>query len=102
MSDSVDPFVQIRLSDLLSLQAAHGERRRGTAVQAFDPTPPPAPAAAATAEYLTTREAAVVLGVSAKCLEAWRAKGAGPPFAHVGRAVRYPTAELRAWVLSRS
>lgn len=41
-------------------------------------------------EYLTTREAAALLGVSTRTLEALRAEGRGPRYVRVGRAVRYP------------
>lgn len=47
-----------------------------------------------TPEYLTTREAAALLGVSTRHLEAMRAEGRGPRCIRVGRAVRYPRAEL--------
>lgn len=46
-------------------------------------------------EFLTTRQAAALLGVSVKHLEGLRARGAGPLFMRVGHAVRYPAAELR-------
>lgn len=52
--------------------------------------PSPAPVAAAAPEYLTTREAAVLLGVSTRTLEALRRAGQGPRFVRCGRAVRYP------------
>lgn len=63
----------------------------GPAIAPAEP-PPPAPAAP---EYLTTRQAAALLGVSVKHLEALRARGGGPPYVRVGHAVRYPAAELR-------
>lgn len=44
--------------------------------------------------YLTTKEAAKRLCVSVKHLEALRARGAGPPYLRVGKAVRYPAATL--------
>jgi hypothetical protein len=47
------------------------------------------------AEYLTTRQAAALLGVSVKGLEALRARGEGPSFIRVGHAVRYATTDLR-------
>lgn len=98
MSESVDPLVQIRLSDLLSLQAAAGVQRRAMPAEIVTRSSATPLVAASPAEYLSTREAAAILGVSTKCLEAWRSKGEGPPFSHVGRAVRYPTAALHAWV----
>lgn len=51
--------------------------------------PAQAPASAAP-EYLTTREAAALLGVSTRTLEALRAEGRGPRHVRIGRAVRYP------------
>lgn len=45
-------------------------------------------------EYLTTAEAAAVLGLSERHLKALRAEGRGPAFLRVGRSVRYPRASL--------
>lgn len=56
---------------------------------------PPRPANEAPAVF-TTREAAVVLGVSVRTLQALRAEGRCPAFFRVGRAVRYARAELAA------
>lgn len=63
-------------------------------------TPLPAPAAAP--EYLTTAEAAEMLGVSASHLKALRAAGAGPEHLRVGRSVRYPRAGLSSAVRAPS
>jgi hypothetical protein len=96
MSASVldhDPLVQIRLSDLLALRAA--------AASATLPPVPSTPADApvqgppALPEYMDTKEAARLLGVTVKGLEAMRARGEGPPFIRVGRRVRYAAADLR-------
>jgi hypothetical protein len=57
---------------------------------ANDAPPPALP------EYLSTKQAAALLGVSVKHLEGLRARGSGPPFVRIGHAVRYPAAELRA------
>lgn len=101
MPDSIDPLVQIRLSDLLTLQAAVGVQRQSAPATSLPGSTTRTPLVASSiAEYLSTREAAAVLGVSTKCLEAWRSRGEGPPFSHVGRAVRYPNAALHAWVTS--
>jgi Helix-turn-helix domain len=51
-------------------------------------TPPPQ------AEYLDTRGAAALLGVSPKTLEKLRAKKEGPKFMTVGKAVRYRRSDL--------
>jgi excisionase family DNA binding protein len=52
------------------------------------------PAVAALPEYLTTREAAAVLGVSERHLKTLRSEGRGPRFVRVGRSVRYPRETL--------
>jgi transposase-like protein len=54
--------------------------------------------------YLSTKEAARYLGLSASCLAHWRIAGKGPPFHSIvhpgGRrpTVRYQRADLDAWV----
>jgi excisionase family DNA binding protein len=58
------------------------------------PVPAPLPVAGDAPEYLTTDEAAALLGVSASHLKALRAEGRGPHHVRVGRAVRYPRAAL--------
>lgn len=58
--------------------------------------PAPASPAAASSEYVDTREAANLLGVSARTLEGLRAQGLGPDHIRIGRAVRYPRAALSA------
>lgn len=64
---------------------------------ANDAPAPPLPGAPALAAVLTTAEAAALLGVSVKTLEALRARGAGPTFKRVGRRVRYEHALLIEW-----
>jgi excisionase family DNA binding protein len=54
--------------------------------------PPEAPSGSPA--YATTAEAAALLGVTKNHLEALRARGEGPPFVRVGRAVRYPRSSL--------
>jgi predicted DNA-binding transcriptional regulator AlpA len=49
-------------------------------------------------KYLTERTAAALLDVSERTLQGWRWRGGGPPFVKLGRAVRYPPIELRAWL----
>lgn len=52
---------------------------------------------------ITTKEAAVCLGVQPTTLEIWRSTGrCGPPFIRIGRAVRYKLADLDAWVAART
>jgi excisionase family DNA binding protein len=43
-------------------------------------------------------QAAQLLGLSSRTLQAWRAKGEGPPFVRAGRAIRYRRRDLMAWV----
>ena len=59
------------------------------------PLPAPLPAAlSGTPEYLDTKAAAKVLGVSAKGPEAMRARGGGPGYVRIGRRVRYRASDL--------
>jgi excisionase family DNA binding protein len=71
-------------AELRSLIREELERARGAGA-----APPGAPAV-----WLSTAEAAQLLGVSKKHLEALRARGEGPPFMRVGRAVRYKSTDL--------
>lgn len=50
--------------------------------------------------YLTTKEVAVLLRIAPQTLEKARSTGLGPqiPFVKVGRAVRYASEDVRAWV----
>jgi hypothetical protein len=83
------------LADLAALatrQAALTAELAGAlARMAYAPAQAPASDAP---EYLTTREAAALLGVNAKALAALRTAGKGPRFVRVGHAVRYPRASL--------
>ena len=55
-----------------------------------------------TPKCLSAREAAALLGVSAKMLERWRGTGAGPPYLRLGhRTVRYAVRDLEAFIASR-
>src|SRR5262245_55179156 len=95
-----------RLLELLEseLEARDADRQYAHALERFTcPAPSKAPAPAQPveqppAEYVGTREAAALLGVSVATLEALRARGKGPPFIRVGRRVRYSIAELRKGV----
>ena len=51
--------------------------------------------------YLSTREAAALLGISARTLECFREHGEGPTFRKFGRSVRYAQSDLDAWADSR-
>jgi Helix-turn-helix domain len=46
---------------------------------------------------LDENEAAILLGLSARTLQAWRVRGCGPRFMKIGRAVRYQRRELIAF-----
>ncbi|MEK1888820.1 MAG: helix-turn-helix domain-containing protein [Phyllobacterium sp.] len=56
---------------------------------------------------LTPKDVAHMLSLSEKTLEAWRAKGMGPPFVKLGSggktsAIRYPVDKLKAWLAEQS
>lgn len=38
---------------------------------------------------INENQAAEILGVSTRTLQAWRVRGGGPPYVKIGRAVRY-------------
>ncbi len=52
-------------------------------------------------EYLTTRQAAEFIGMSAKWLEAARLRGEGPPHSKLPKAVRYSRSDLVEWMRER-
>ena len=47
--------------------------------------------------YMTTREVAAFLGLSAGTLCVWRCQGKGPSYYKVGSTVRYEMDDLEAW-----
>lgn len=47
---------------------------------------------------LTEVQAAKVLNLSTRTLQAWRTKGTGPAFVRAGRAIRYRHCHIFAWV----
>ena len=50
-------------------------------------------------KLLTETEVADMLGVSKATLQRWRRERAGgPPFHHIGRAIRYTTPGVRKWI----
>lgn len=49
-------------------------------------------------EYLTVEQAAQLTGFSKRALESMRARREGPKWIKCGRVVRYPIADLRAWM----
>jgi predicted DNA-binding transcriptional regulator AlpA len=61
-------------------------------------------ASTTTPEYVTTSEAARMLGISAATIRTWRTRGGGPPARRIGaagRLVRYAVADLRAFAEAR-
>lgn len=63
---------------------------------------PPAPVVGQEDRRLTAEEAAQVLCVSVKTLEAWRRLGKGPMFVKLGRSVRYTMRALDQFTLERT
>lgn len=47
------------------------------------------------------REAAALLKISARTLQAWRCRGGGPPYYKIGRSVRYDLSQLPEWASGR-
>jgi hypothetical protein len=47
---------------------------------------------------LTEVDAADLLRLSVRTLQAWRARGFGPTFVRAGRAIRYRRCDLKEWV----
>jgi excisionase family DNA binding protein len=47
---------------------------------------------------LNETQAAQLLNLSTRTLQAWRISGRGPPFVRAGRAVRYLRRALMAWI----
>jgi hypothetical protein len=44
--------------------------------------------------------AAEILGCTVSCLRAWRQRGRGPSFVRLGRMVRYPVEDIKAFLNS--
>jgi predicted DNA-binding transcriptional regulator AlpA len=55
----------------------------------------------AIALYLSEKTTSRRIDVSRAALRKWRREGRGPPYIKVGRLVRYPAAELHAWLTAR-
>ena len=47
-------------------------------------------------------EAAEILGVSVRTMEAWRQCNEGPTYIHIGRRVRYRISDLEAYVAEKT
>lgn len=52
--------------------------------------------------YLTTKDAARVLGLHPDTLRRMRREGGGPPFVRIGRAIRYRLDVVDAWAAART
>lgn len=50
------------------------------------------------ARYLNERQLCGQLGIAAVTARKWRARGEGPPFAKLGRLVRYAREDVEAWL----
>jgi hypothetical protein len=51
---------------------------------------------------LNERQAAIILNLSSRTLQAWRAQGCGPKFVRAGRSIRYRPCDLLAWMEANS
>jgi DNA-binding transcriptional MerR regulator len=49
-------------------------------------------------ELLTEHEAAELLRVSVRTLQAWRTKNIGPPFVRLNRMIRYRRQAINDWL----
>ena len=47
---------------------------------------------------ITETQAAEIVALSVKTLQAWRVRGIGPAYVKAGKAVRYSRADLLAWI----
>lgn len=87
------------LADLAAVSDRQAQLQRELARALAVATEVPARPAPAPAEYLTTAEAARLLGVSERHLERLRAVGRGPRWVTIGRSVRYARGDVptEAW-----
>jgi len=49
-------------------------------------------------QNLTEKEAAQLLRVSVRTVQDWRQRGCGPSYLKLGKAVRYPTEQVEAYM----
>lgn len=49
-------------------------------------------------QLIVESQAAELLKLSCRTLQAWRPLGIGPPYVRVGRAIRYRRGDLIAWI----
>lgn len=95
-----EPTITLTVSELAAViaratAAAVANTTPGVGLSpAAPPTPVRAEVPASAAEYLTTRQAAELLGLSVKGLEQMRAAGRGPKFVRIGHRIRYRRADL--------
>lgn len=52
-------------------------------------------------EWLLPDEVARIVRTSERTLRRWRAEGTGPPFAKLGRVIRYRRVSLEAWLRAK-
>jgi len=60
------------------------------------------PPTSAPRHLISEREAAELLGISYRTLQAWRVRGGGPLFCKIGRNVRYKVSDLDRWIEEQS
>lgn len=60
------------------------------------------PTRTGTEQLLYEVDAARLMNLSSRTLQAWRSKGLGPPYVRVGRAIRYRWDDIAAWLDSRT
>ena len=51
---------------------------------------------------LTEVQAADLLRMSSRTLQAWRSQGVGPPFVRAGRAIRYRRSAIVMWTMENT
>ena len=60
------------------------------------------PSSAEADVLLTESQAAELLQISIRTLQAWRLRRSGPPYVQLGRAVRYRRSDLMGWIDSNT
>lgn len=53
-------------------------------------------------KLLAEIQAADLLGMSSRTLQAWRGQGVGPPFIRAGRAIRYRRSDVMSWATEKT
>jgi predicted DNA-binding transcriptional regulator AlpA len=51
---------------------------------------------------LHEKQAAKLLGVTPRALQAWRYRGGGPKFCRLGRRVRYRISDIKTWIAANT